>query len=91
MEQLCVNMYCSSSFWPSVSPPVHCTGMFPVCYENHFMLCHRFCMSTQSVTADVVWSHCAGLQELKELHLDRTLVTDVGAAIVKGLTIFSIQ
>jgi len=20
MEQLCVNMYCSSSFWPSVSP-----------------------------------------------------------------------
>jgi len=28
----------------------------------------------------------AGLQGLKELHLDRTLVTDDGAATVKGTT-----
>jgi len=27
----------------------------------------------------------AGLQDLKELHLDRTLVSDAGAAIVKGM------
>jgi len=27
----------------------------------------------------------AGLQDLKELHADRTLITDQGAAIVKGV------
>jgi len=27
-----------------------------------------------------------GLQDLKELHLDRTLITDDGAAVVKGMT-----
>ena len=29
-----------------------------------------------------------GLQDLKELHLDRTLITDHGAAIIKGMTVY---
>jgi len=38
----------------------------------------------------VIFVCISGLKDLKELHLDRTLITDEGAAIIKGMTfIFS--
>jgi len=43
-------------------------------------------VSVQLVIVGVVLS-TAGLKDLKELHLDRTLITDEGAAIVKGVAL----
>ena len=50
---------------------------------------HILCisLSVQSVVFDIAGCD-SGLKDLKELHLDRTLITDEGAAIVKGVTFY---
>jgi len=62
--------------------------------SSHHSLCtlsqkHRGCKLTCCLFASVIYAtavYTAGLQDLKELHLDRTLITDAGAAVVKGTT-----
>jgi len=60
-------------------------GMPRLCVQSTFSALHGSSGSSAAAAAGYLVVVCtAGLQCLRELHLDRTLITDDGAAFVKG-------
>jgi len=54
------------------------------CVQSTFSALHGSSGSAAAAPGYLVVVCTAGLQCLRELHLDRTLITDDGAAFVKG-------